>query len=78
MSMYYGLKFLAKEDRTRTIDGLPRLRQQISNDFISRFVKNSLILATWDARDFGAAKLNSSPCLKNRFIILRKLFRLST
>lgn len=63
MSMYYGLKFLPKEDRVRTIEGLLRLRKQLSNQIPSRTNRDSLLLATWNIRDFGAAKLNPSPRL---------------
>lgn len=63
MSMYFELKFLPKEERTRTIDGLLRLRKQLSNQIPARSIRDSLMLATWNIRDFGAAKLNPSPRL---------------
>ena len=73
MSMYYGLKFLPKEDRIRTIEGLLRLRKQISNQLPSRSVKDSLMLATWNIRDFGSAKLNPSPRSKESLYYIAEI-----
>jgi len=63
MSMYYGIKYMEKADRTRTIDGLLRLRKQLAKELPARSVKDSLMLATWNIRDFGGARLNPSPRL---------------
>ncbi len=63
MSMYYGLKYLKKEDRARTIEGLLRLRKQIATELPARSVRDSLMLATWNIRDFGGSRLNPSPRL---------------
>jgi endonuclease/exonuclease/phosphatase family metal-dependent hydrolase len=61
--MYYGLKYLKKEDRARTIEGLLRLRKQLATELPARSVRDSLMLATWNIRDFGGARLNPSPRL---------------
>jgi len=61
--MYYGLKYLKKEDRARTIEGLLRLRKQIATELPARSVRDSLMLATWNIRDFGGSRLNPSPRL---------------
>lgn len=61
MPMYYGLKYLKKEDRVRTVEGLVRLRKQLANEIPARSVRDSLLLATWNIRDFGSRKLNPSP-----------------
>jgi len=61
--MYYGLKYLKKEDRARTIEGLLRLRKQIASELPARSVRDSLMLATWNIRDFGGSRLNPSPRL---------------
>jgi len=63
MPMYSGLKFLSKEDRTQTIEGLLRLRKQLATQLPPRSIRESLMLATWNIRDFGAARLNPSPRL---------------
>ena len=63
MSIYYGLKYLKKEDRARTIEGLLRLRKQIASELPARSVRDSLMLATWNIRDFGGSRLNPSPRL---------------
>ena len=63
MPMYYGLKYLKKEDRARTIAGLLRLRKQLAKEIPARSVRDSLMLATWNIRDFGGSRLNPSPRL---------------
>jgi len=71
--MYYGLKFLTKEDRTRTIDGLLRLRKQLSNQIPARSMKDSLMLATWNIRDFGASGFNPSPRSKESLYYIAEI-----
>jgi endonuclease/exonuclease/phosphatase family metal-dependent hydrolase len=75
--MYYKLKDLAlplyyrsrktgnltNVDRTRIVDNLIRLRKHIAKELPSRSVKDSLMLATWNLRDFGGSRLNPSPRL---------------
>ena len=73
MSMYFGLKFLSKEDRARTIDGLLRLRKQLSSQIPARSMKDSLMLATWNIRDFGSSKLNPSPRSKESLYYIAEI-----
>ncbi len=61
MPMYYGLRHMPKEQRIRTIDGITRLRSQLANAVPSRSIRDSLMLATWNIRDFGGSRLNPSP-----------------
>ena len=61
--MYPGLKSLKKEDRNRTIDGILRLRKKLAKEIPSRTIRNSLLLATWNIRDFGGSRLNPQPRL---------------
>jgi endonuclease/exonuclease/phosphatase family metal-dependent hydrolase len=61
--LYYGLKYLPKEDRKRAIESLNRLRGQLSRELPSRTRRDSLMLATWNIRDFGGSRLNPSPRL---------------
>lgn len=64
MPMYFGLKNIKDvAERKRAIDGIVRLRAQLSKDLPQRTRQNSLMLATWNIRDFGARKLNPSPRL---------------
>lgn len=73
MTMYYGLRFLKKEDRNRTIDGLLRLRKQLSSELPARSIKDSLMLATWNIRDFGSSRLNPSPRLKEALYYIAEI-----
>jgi len=60
---YYGLKYLPKNTRQRTVENLIRRREQLRKETPSRTRRDSLMLATWNIRDFGAARLNPSPRL---------------
>lgn len=73
MPMYYGLKYLKKDDRARTIEGLLRLRKQLSTELPARSVRDSLMLATWNIRDFGGSRLNPSPRLKESLYYMAEI-----
>lgn len=75
MSMYFSLKYLKKEDRTRTIEGLLRLRKQLAKELPARSVRDSLLLATWNIRDFGSSKLNPSPRLKESLFYIAEIIQ---
>lgn len=53
MPFYYPLKQLPEADRLRTIDGIRALRSQKQKQLPGRSLKNTLLLATWNIRDFG-------------------------
>ena len=66
MPFYYTLGHEAIEERQRTAQNLLRLREQLRSDVPNRTVKNTLLLATWNIREFGKhmtgrfARLNES------------------
>ena len=53
MPYYAPLRKWDAEDRRRTIAGIQRLRKQKQASIPSRTLKDSLLLATWNIRDFG-------------------------
>lgn len=77
MPMYYRLRdpklplyyrstearAMDKRSRRRTVDNLIKLRAQLAGEIPARSIRNSLLLATWNIRDFGSSKLNPSPRL---------------
>lgn len=71
--MYSDLKYLKKEDRQRTIDGILRLRKQLAKDIPPRSIKESLLLATWNIRDFGASGFNPSPRLNESLYYMAEI-----
>jgi exonuclease III len=66
MPFYYTLNDKAADERQRTAQNLLRLRKQLRSDVPNRTVKNTLLLATWNIREFGKhmtgrfARLNES------------------
>lgn len=53
MPYYNLLKDLDQETRRRTIKGIERLRRQKAKETPTRKLKDTLLLATWNVRDFG-------------------------
>jgi len=57
MSYYAGLKKITNTKmRKRTIEGLKRLRPALSSELPARTATDSLLLATWNIREFDAGK----------------------
>lgn len=63
MPFYYGLKTrepkplkFSQEDRKRTAERLLLLREKLRGEVPSRTVSESLLLATWNIREFGSNK----------------------
>jgi exonuclease III len=59
MPNYRQLKYMDRADRNRTIDGLNRLRNQLmALNFPTRKTSKSLILGTWNLRNFDDDRFN--------------------
>lgn len=67
MPFYAGLRprppvvDLAPEDRIRTIEGIQNLRAQKEEEIPPRTLKDTLLLATWNIRDFGNEDKRAQP-----------------
>lgn len=66
MPFYAGLKGQAAspvsaEDRRRTVEGLKRLRAQIRAEVPRRTLRETLLVATWNIRDFGNEDKRAEP-----------------
>jgi endonuclease/exonuclease/phosphatase family metal-dependent hydrolase len=61
--MYWQLKQLAKEDRKRVIDHVSALRKHIARSVPRRTASDTLLLATWNIRDFDSNKFKHGPRL---------------
>lgn len=64
MPYYKPLKKMSVTDRNRTIDGLQRLRRQFEEEkFPKKQMTSSLILGTWNIRNFDDDRFNYGPRL---------------
>ncbi len=53
MPYYHPLKQLNKEERLRTTNNLLKLRRQLDRDIPQKTATDTLLLATWNIREFG-------------------------
>jgi len=53
MSYYPPLKQLNTDERTRTVNNLLKLRKQLDRDIPPKTATDTLLLATWNIREFG-------------------------
>lgn len=67
MPMYWMLKRSKDEDRQRIIDSIVRLRAQLRRDLPQRTSRDTLLLATWNLRDFDSNKFGHGPRLSESF-----------
>jgi endonuclease/exonuclease/phosphatase family metal-dependent hydrolase len=63
MPMYWTLKHKSDAERNRTIDHLLALRKQIAGAVPRRTASETLLLATWNVRDFDSNKFGHGPRL---------------
>lgn len=57
MTYYYGLKRVQDQvARHRTVEGLQRLRKALAEQIPARTVSDTLLLATWNIREFDSGK----------------------
>lgn len=73
MSFYYTLKRRKSEERHRTADGLLGLRQQLRDEIPARTVNDTLLLATWNIRDFDSNKFGHGPRLNESFFYIAEI-----
>ena len=62
MPYYYPIKQLNKEERLRTVNKLLNLRRQLDRDIPSKTATDTLLLATWNIREFGDNRRKESLC----------------
>jgi endonuclease/exonuclease/phosphatase family metal-dependent hydrolase len=67
MPMYWKLKHFVKDHRERTVKNLQRLRKQLDAEIPPRSLENTLLLATWNLRDFDSNKFGHGPRLTESF-----------
>ena len=67
MPMYWTLKRWKDADRTRAIDGILALRRHIAKSVPQRTATETLLLATWNIRDFDSNKFRHGPRLAETY-----------
>ncbi len=63
MPMYWPLKYWKTADRERAIDHINALRKLIARTVPGRTATDTLLLATWNVRDFDSDKFGQGPRL---------------
>ena len=56
MPFYYAIKKTSADVRRRTAEGLLRLRKQLDDEVPPRTISDTLLLATWNIREFDSSK----------------------
>ncbi len=76
LPLYYNSAvrtLVKKEDRPRIIDNILKLRRQLAREIPLRTVKDTLLLATWNLRDFGKKGFNPSPRLTESLFYIAEI-----
>ena len=73
MPFYYGLKRFGKDSNQRTIDRLLALRKSLQKQIPPRTVRSTLLLATWNIRDFDSNKFKHGPRLPESYYYIAEI-----
>ncbi len=73
MPMYWKLKHASEADRKRSIASLQRLRKQLDAEIPPRSLEDTLLLATWNIRDFDSNKFKHGPRLSETYHYLAEI-----
>ena len=74
MPYYKPLKNLKRAERERTVSGLQRLRKQMADvDFPAKKASRSLILGTWNLRNFDDDRFNYGPRMKESLYYIAEI-----
>lgn len=74
MPYYSPLKKVSSSDRIRTVEGLQRLRKQLEDEqFPKKKTSRSLILGTWNLRNFDDDRFNYGPRLKESLYYIAEI-----
>jgi endonuclease/exonuclease/phosphatase family metal-dependent hydrolase len=73
MTSYGNLKKHKAENRDRTVDNLLRLRKNLKKHIPARTIRSTLLLATWNLRDFDSNKFKHGPRLSESFYYIAEI-----
>ncbi len=71
--MPYYNKLKGNENKVRTATNLLRLRNQLQKEIPSRTVRDTLLLATWNLRDFDSNRFKQGPRLLESFYYIAEI-----
>jgi len=67
MPMYWQMKYWKPADRARAIDQISALRRALAREIPRRTAAETLLLATWNLRDFDSNKFGHGPRLPESY-----------
>ena len=73
MPMYQHLRRWKKQDRERTVDRILSLRKSLRSKVPERTVNDTLLLATWNVRDFDSNNFKHGPRLDEAFYYIAEV-----
>lgn len=73
MPMYWKIKYWKDDDKKRAISRILRLRQYIMTHVPQRTASDTLLLATWNLRDFDSNKFGHGPRLEETFYYIAEV-----
>jgi exonuclease III len=73
MPFYYKLKRLKQEERKRVVSNLTTLRDQLKLEIPHRKVNDTLLLATWNIRDFDSNKFRHGPRINESYYYIAEI-----
>lgn len=74
MPYYKSLKYMTEADRKRIVAGIQRLRRQLTTvDFPEKKTAESLILGTWNIRNFDDDRFNYGPRMTESFFYIAEI-----
>jgi endonuclease/exonuclease/phosphatase family metal-dependent hydrolase len=74
MPSYLPIKrWMDAAEKVRTAERLVALRQKLRSEVIERAGRNSLLLATWNLRDFDSNRLGHGPRLRESFYYIAEI-----
>jgi hypothetical protein len=79
VTFYKPLKKASIKDRKRTVAGIQRIRQQFADmDFPGKKASESLILGSWNIRNFDDDRFNYGPRLRESMFYIAEIISIST
>jgi exonuclease III len=73
MPFYSSIRRFDEADRIRTIDNLLQVREQLAKDVPARTARDTMLLATWNLRDFDSNKFKHGPRLPESFYYIAEV-----
>ncbi len=73
MPFYYSIKRMPKKQRARTLAGLTRLRSQLDTEMPQKTRSKTLVLGTWNIRNFDDNRFKAGPRTKEDMFYIAEI-----